>query len=253
MIEPAQTLSKLGLTDSEIAVYLSMCAGASSALEIGKSSGLKRPTIYYALSCLENRGLISKSTSSHGFIIEPIHRLESLVEEKSREIVKLSSEVEDLIPLLTEKSPALLHKPKVSFYEGKEAVKAVVMETLYGKEKLVYTIAPHKNFFQSIGPNFVETYIKERNRRNIKIKSLWEQEISLPLFHLYYKQKDSIRILPTESKGFDSTIFIFGNKTMYVSSIKSPFAVIITSEEHAHMMKCLFEGLWASSTPHRTE
>ena len=250
MIEPSKILSKLGLSDSEVAVYLAMCAGATSAQEIGKTTGLKRPTIYYAFSCLLERGLISKSPTSSGFVVEPAHRLESLVEQKSRDVVQLSSEIENLIPILAEKSPALKAKPTVSFYEGKGAVKAVVMETLYGKDKMLYTIAPHKNFFQSIGPDFVEMYIKERNRRNIKIKSLWENEIPLSQFNEYYKNPDSVRILPKESLGLHSTTFIFGTKTMYVSSFNSAYAIIITSEEHAETMKCMFNGLWSNSKKH---
>lgn len=253
MLQPTKILSQLGLTDSEIAVYMAMCAGAGTALEIGKASGLKRPTIYYALSSLEQRGLVSKSTSHAGFTLEPIERLESLVEERSREVLKLSADVENIIPILATTSKGMNKKPTVSFYEGKDAVKAVVMETLYAQDKKLYTIAPHKNFFWSIGEDFVEMYIKERNRRSIKIKSLWEEPVSVQTFNQYYKDPDSVRILPKESKGFHSTTFIFGNKTMYVSSMKSPFAVIINSDEHAHMMKCLFEGLWSASSKHPTK
>ena len=60
MQEPRKHLTDLGLSDSEVTVYLAMVSGARTARDLVKVTRLKRPTVYYALGCLERRGLTSK-------------------------------------------------------------------------------------------------------------------------------------------------------------------------------------------------
>ena len=57
MQEPRKQLLDLGLSDSEVTVYLAMVSGVRTARDLIKTTRLKRPTVYYALGCLERRGL----------------------------------------------------------------------------------------------------------------------------------------------------------------------------------------------------
>jgi hypothetical protein len=66
----------------------------------------------------------------------------------------------------------------------------------------------------------------------------------------YYEGVSEVRILPKIMHGkFHTTIFIYDDKTVYVSSKKQSYCVVITSQEHADTMQAWFEGLWASSKP----
>ena len=84
MQEPRKNLLALGLSDSEVTVYLAMVSGARTARDLVKITGLKRPTVYYALSCLEKRGLTSKTgmTGDKSFSLEPIEKLSVIAKEK---------------------------------------------------------------------------------------------------------------------------------------------------------------------------
>ena len=52
MQEPRKNLLALGLSDSEVTVYLAMVSGVRNARDLVKITDLKRPTVYYAFICL---------------------------------------------------------------------------------------------------------------------------------------------------------------------------------------------------------
>ncbi len=253
MQNPQKTLEKLGLTESEIRVYLSLVSGAKNIRDILKTSQLKRPTAYYAINSLRKRGLVTKPVEENTmiFTLEPYERLETLVEEKSRDIVALSKEIDQLIPSFTRKNANKDQKPLVSFYEGIEAVKTIVMETLYCKSKLHLSIAPQDNFFWQVGAEFVKTYVEERTRRNIETRNLWEKRIDPEVYEQYYREYSNVRILPPVMLGkFATTIFLYDDKTLYISSLTNAYCVLIQSQEHKDMMTAIFEGLWSASEKH---
>ena len=93
--------------------------------------------------------------------------------------------------------------------------------------------------------------MNEPNKRNITTRNLWEKEIDPKIFEEYYQKNAEVKILPKVMEGkFSTTIFLYDNKTLYVSSLKANYAVLITSKEHHETMSALFEGLWSSSKPH---
>lgn len=253
MIDPEKHLKELGLSDSETTVYLSMIAGARSARELLKTTKMKRPTVYYALSSLEKRGLISKSKKDNdsNFTLSPLERLVTIARERESEAMILTEKIGELAPFLSKNQNEKNTKPQVSFFEGIEAVKRVVMDMMYVKNKNIESIAPSKNFFWEVGGEFVKSFVEERIKRNIHTRNLWEREIEKSIFKKYYEKASEVHILPSVMKDkFSTTIFIFDNSTLYVSSMKECYAVLITSEEHANTMRAIFEGLWSASKPH---
>lgn len=252
MIEPRTQLTALGLSDSEITVYLAMVSGARSVRDIGLTTRLKRPTIYYALGCLEKRGLVSKTgkQSDTRFAVESPRKLITLAREKSAESLALEESVADLVPFLTSShSPS--DKPSVAFFEGVDAVKAVIMEMHYAKKKHVLSVVPRDNFFWQVGREFVTRFLEERKRRGIHTRNLWDERKSGDAMRRFYDGFSEVRILPAVMLGkFKTAVFIYDDKTLYVASKKSCYAVLISSPEHAATMRAWFEGLWAGSKPH---
>ena len=253
MQEPRTHLLSLGLSDSEVTIYLAMVSGARTARDLGKVTQLKRPTVYYALSCLEKRGLVSKSglEGDKRFSLEPLERLTIIAEEKARESAKLTENIEALIPTLTADISPANQRPVVSFFEGVEAVQHVIMEMLYCRNKQIYSVVPDHNFFWQIGPDFVQAYIDERRSRKIKTKNLWESPITTKLIKQYYEGFSEVRILPKAMKGkFKTTVFLYDDKTLYISSMQNAYCVLIRSQEHHDTMRAWFDGLWSGSKPH---
>ena len=156
-----------------------------------------------------------------------------------------------MIPTLEATSSPANQKPAVAFYEGVDAVKNAVMEMLYCKNKRINSVVPKQNFFWQIGQDFVELFIEERVKRNIKTKNLWEAPINKGLMKQYYEGLSQVRIVPEIMHGkFQTTIFLYDNKTLYVSSKNNSYCVLITSKEHTDTMRAWFDGLWSVSSPH---
>lgn len=246
MQNPRETLARLGLVDSEIKVYLAMLGGARKVAEIMKTTRQKRPTVYYALAKLAERGLLRKTgRADEPYQPEPAERLRTVAENRVKEAGEIAKEIDGLIPHLGPKS-GRLEKPQVAFYEGVEAVKNVIMETLYCKDRHIDSIAPRDNFFWGIGQSFAASYVAERARRKIKTRNLWEAPIDPKRMREQdYRGLSEIRVLPKVMHGrFSTTVFLFDDKTLYISSLKNAYALLVTSQEHHDAMTAMFDGLW---------
>lgn len=253
MNEPRKQLEALGFTDSEITVYLAMISGTMNARDIIKATGLKRPTVYYAIGCLEKRGLISR-TGKDGdgkLFLEPISKLERLSEEKLRESAGLHEAITNLVPFLESQQSTIGEKPTVAFFEGREAVEQVIMEMLYCKKKQIDSIVPKENFFWQVGRDFVSKFVNERRRRGIHTKNIWQVEVEREIIAKYYPSPSEVRIAPDAMKKFDSTVFLYDDKTLYVSSKKNGYAILMTSQEHHDTMRAWFNAIWASARAHQ--
>lgn len=253
MKQPNNLLKQLGLSDAEAQTYLAMSAGAKSVPEIIKVTALPRPTVYYSLNRLYERGLVSKNglQEESTYTLEPTERLISLAKAKSEETTLLEKEITELVPTLNSQSPLIGGLPHVAFYEGIQAVKNVVMESLYCKDKVICSIAPQDNFFQQLGVDFVDKFLLERIRQNIKTRNLWERNIDSELYKQYYTGLSEVRILPEiMHKRYATTIFLYDDKVMYVASKASGYCLLVTSQEHRDTMQAIFDGLWDNSTPH---
>ncbi len=254
MQEPKKHLSNLGLSDSEVTVYLAMLSGARTARDLVKVTRLKRPTVYYALGCLEKRGLTSKTgiAGDKNFSLEPVHKLKAMAREKLLEASQLEESIEELIPTLEGISAPVNQRPTVAFYEGVDAVKNAIMEILYCKSKKISSIVPKENFFWQVGKDFVKLFVEERIRRNIVTKNLWDAPVDTTVIREYYQGLSEVKILPKiMHEKFKTTIFLYDDKTLYISSKNNSYCVLITSKEHTDTMRAMFDGLWSVSKPHK--
>jgi len=254
MNEPRKHLAALGLTDSEITIYLAMISGAVTARDLVKITRTKRPTVYYALGCLEKRGLISKTglEGDKKFSVEPIEKLRVLADEKALEIAQLKNNIDELIPFLASQESHINKKPVVSFFEGQGAVKHAIMDMLYCKDKKLNSVVSKENFFWQVGKEFVELFVTERKRRGIQAKNLWDTIVDSKIMKQYYDNPSEVRIVPPSMSGkFDTTIFLYDDKTLYISSIHNSYCVLITSQEHHDTMQAWFDGLWEVAKLHK--
>lgn len=251
MRTPHDLLAGLGLNDSEIKTYLAMIRGASAVREIMRSTRQKRPTVYYALSRLSERGLVRKTGrgAEERFAAAPPDRLKTIAEARTSEAQRLEKAVAELVPALAPTAGKGAERPHVAFYEGVEAVKNVIMETLYCRDRHIDSLAPRDNFFWQVGDAFAVGYVGERARRKIETRNLWEGPIDAKRQRKeHYEGLSEIRVLPDVMHGrFTTTIFLFDDKTLYISSLKNAYALLVTSQEHHDAMQAIFDGLWAGS------
>jgi len=239
-----KVLEEIGLSPAEVSVYVALLEGSQSVQEIIKITNEKRPTVYYSLNSLEKRGLVSKTGKEYGnkFQVEPIDNLEELVNKNIRKQNELLDKTKELKSIFS-KSKAE-SKVVVSYFDTLGAIKSAAFFSLYGKGRTIRTIVPADNFFHEIGVDFVKEYVKEKNKRGIKTKALWEDIPNKKIIEEYYSDAE-IRQLPINMhNSFATTIFIYDDKTLYISPKKENYAVLIQSGEHAKMMSAVFENIW---------
>lgn len=240
-------LDKVGLSPSEQTVYVALLEGASSVADIMKTTGEKRPTVYYALHQLESRGLVSKTGKEYGnkFRVEPIETLLAVVENNIREQEKLLEDVQMLGKRYAVKNKK--DNATVSYYDTHDAIKNIIAYSLYTKNKSIRTIVPTYNFFNDMGDEFKKEYVSEKSKRGIVTQALWENIPNKSIINALYGNKSSIKQLPLEMhNAFKTTIFIYDDKTLYISPTKESFALLIQSKEHASTMNAIFDALWVS-------
>lgn len=250
MTYPKDTLIQVGLTPIEADVYILMTSGVCSAKNIIKQTKIKRATVYYVLANLEQRGLISKKNNhlDHEYIVESFDVLQGLAETKKIEAEKLVEGIKSTITTFTKQTGAKEETPTVAFYEGIETMKNIIFSTAYCKSKVLKTIIPASSFFWSIEDRFIREYVDRRIQNGVKTKSMWEKKISDDVYQSQYKNISNVRMLPDHIKNlFSTSIFIYDNRVMYISSLENAYCIVVTSAEHFNMMSALFEGLWVTS------
>lgn len=240
-------LEEIGLPQAEALVYISLLDGSKSVQEIIRTTSEKRPTVYYSLNSLEKRGLVSKTGKDYGnkFQVEPIDKLEELVGNnirKQTQLLERAKKIKAFYPQSEGTAKAL-----VSYFDSFESIKTAIFYCLYSKEKTIRSIVPGQNFFHQIGRDFVEEYVKEKKKRKIKTVALWEDIPNKKLIEEYYNNS-TIRQLPVGMHNcFDTTVFMYDDKTLYISPKKEQYAVLIQSQSHAKLMRSMFDNIWLSA------
>ena len=94
---------KLGLSDKEMAVYLSLLEhGASSVRNLAQLANLNRGTAYDILKKLQEVGLVSffHKNTKQNFVAEDPERILKLLSDRGEDLKKAEEKIKDLIPEL---------------------------------------------------------------------------------------------------------------------------------------------------------
>lgn len=237
-------LTDIGLAPAEVVVYQALLGGAGSVAEIMKTTAEKRPTVYYSLNSLEKRGLVHKTGKDYGgkFQVAPLVNLSALIGRTIKQhehLLEQAKQLETFYPL--QKSTG---KVLVTYFDRIETITAAISYTLYSKDKIIRSIVPAQNFFHEMGRGFVEDYVHEKQKRKIKTIALWEDIPKRSIMDEYYNTSDIKQLPIIMHNRFATTIFIYDDKTLYVSPKKDCYAVLMQSTEHAETMRAVFDSIW---------
>lgn len=239
-----KTLEKLGLSDKEIKVYLSVLSlGGSSVRKIADSSGINRGTTYDILKHLMELDLVRyyQEDKKQYFIAEDPEKLTKALEKKKTELDDVKSEIEDIIPQLKSLYDNAEHKPVVKYYEGNGAVKIILEDVLHSfdknsqKEYYVYSSSAIKKYLYEVYPEFSEERIKEGI--NVKVISIGPGgEIRGLDSRKWMSKKDSA---PTYT-------LIYNGKVAMISVDKNnkPLGIVIEDDNIYQTQKMFFEFIW---------
>ena len=231
-------LENLGLTKSEIKVYLSLLElNSASASEIAEKSGIYRKNTYDALNKLIKKGLVSfaKVETKRIFNATDPQRLLEFVELRKKEIQEVLPELKTIY-----KTPPLVDD--VMVFKGKEGLKTIFEDII--KSKSNYDKFGSGEKFKETLPYYYTQYQKKKINTSIKCRAIYSENERCEEFVKEFIGK--VHFLPKEFVN-PSTTIVYGKKVAIIIWKENPIGVLINSGEVAESYKYYFELLWANS------
>ena len=231
-------LHQLGFSTNEATVYLAaLSTGLTSAAHIAKKAGLQRTTTYSVLDYLVKRGVVgqSKVRGKTRFAAEPPEKLLVLVGDIH---IKLKKALPELEALYNKKGA----KPKILFYEGREAIQSVYDDTLREKPKEILewnTDAYFERFPKD------HAYIAKRMELGIRARrlagegSVWQKK------HQPYDRSELSEtiIVPRDQFSPMVEVNIYNDKVAFMN-YADEMSVIIENKAIAEAMRQAYELSW---------
>lgn len=230
----------LGLDSKEAAVYIALAElGEGSVLDIARSSGVNRASLYYILEGMKKRGFITHVKSPKGtHLFMPADPRMLLAREKQR-----VREFEAVIPELKALVNKTGHRPSVRYFEDIEGVKAVYEDTLNAKTEILNYANSRE--IRNHWPGYDEEYVAKRAEKKIWLRGIapnddYGQRVQSQdkFFHR------EIRLIDSQKLPFNNEINIYDSKIAMVSFVKPIFGVIIESKALAETQRSIFEMAW---------
>lgn len=241
-------LQQLGLSDKEAKTYLaSLELGSAAVQEIAKKSGLKRPTVYFAIEQLVKKGLMSSFEKGKKtfFAAESPERLISLITLQQKKAQSLEENLRKFLPQLNDIFGLTGERPKIRFLEGKEGLKALQDDFLKTEDKNIENIYPRDDFIKVFSEAERKDYIAKLRKKRIKVRTIYtsKQEASALVPNPYAERK----FVPYEKFPFSADITIYGNKVAIGTFRGKLMGAIIESKEIAETLRLVFNLAWESA------
>lgn len=231
-------LEKMGFSKNESRIYMSSLEmSVASAQDIAVKAGLKRTTTYSVLSSLVGRGIIGKTLVKNKtrFVAEPPEKLLNLANE-------IKENIKGVLPQLDAIYNKNEVKPRITYYEGENAIHNVYEDTLREMPEEILEWNTNK-FFEHFSKDY--NYIEKRTRLGIRarriagIGSLWDTK------HKYLDTKELAKTITVSKELFDLEIEvnIYNNKIAFMNYAEK-MSVIIESKAIADAMRQAYELSW---------
>lgn len=246
----SKILSKIGLSDKEITIYLiSLRLGSQPASILSKQTGINRTTIYNIFESLIKKGLaskIDKGAATYFQVLDPSNLMSYLERNKNeyiREIDKQKKEVEEILPTIKSLENPAGTKPKVQFFEGEKGMREAYENTLKSNEPIRAYANPedmHKGL-----PNFFPEYYERRKNAGIKIRAISpDNKLSVERHRHDKKEIREMKLIDRKKYEFSPEINIYDDKVL-IASWQEKMAILIESREIADLHKKMYDLLWS--------
>lgn len=236
-----EVLENAGLSENEAKVYLAALElGETSVYRLAKKSGVKRTTTYLAVENLKEKGLMSEYMRDNVTVCyaENPKKLVGQLEEKKNSLEKIMPELLAFNNLIDK-------KPKIRYFEGKEAYKEVFGDVLnYPDSETLVTF--NEKFWDWDG-YFKGYFMPKRKEKKIWARILFRD---IPELRAVASQVESYlsqaKFVPSEKFQIGIEMIIYGNDKVGLVSYQEEMAIIIESKMIYDTQKSLFEVIWES-------
>ncbi len=233
-----QAFIDLGLTEQEARVYLAAWElGSSDASTIAKKSGFQRTAAYPILKKLVHQGFISifyKSTKRQYRAQQP--------EKLARTFARRLHNFENIIPYLKSLEKQKAQAFGLQFIETETELKHFYQDVIEKYAHKEYYIIGSAPAWEGISPEFFVNFRKKRAQAHIRTKLLLSAE-SKGIVSDNPKLLRTEKLLP-EKHIFKSTIDIYPDQILIISSNLSALGVVIAIPPMVDVFKSVFEIMW---------
>lgn len=257
-LEYTENIVSTGLSKEQAVVYEALLKlGESPASTISKSIPnkypLSRPLIYKVLEELikldlaekkDLEGKVATFTPKHPVAInKAIDAEKARIERTKEEFLNTSGKLSSLFNLTS-------GKPGVQFYEGKDGVWEVLMDSLTSTEE-VLSCADLEAIEKYI-PDLNAEYSIMREDKGIKKRALViDSKISRDFLRSYDHAITTVKLIKetTQRPNFQTVMQIYDQKVSYITLTNNYLVgIIITDQYIANTHKYLFESMWNLSS-----
>lgn len=246
------SLSKLGLSENEIKIYLYLLkAGSKTAYEISKDTNIYRVHIYDKLEQLMSKGLVTHifKGAKKFFQATPPTKIKQYLEDKKHQLEIQEQEVEAILPQLE----AMANLPKedtfVEVFKGPEGLKYFLKDIIKTKQEVLISGIEDQKYQEAL-PIFMQQYFRDVRKNKIKERVLTSKKKNIFLFNKTLTPTTHYRFL--EQNQFNPTnTFIYADRVVIVTWGSPVTAVMIKNNQIAQTYRNHFEHLWkiAAKTP----
>ena len=178
MIE--KDIQSLGLNEKEAKVYLaSLELGQATVQKISAKAGIKRPTTYFIIENLMERGLMSSyyQGKKQLFMAEMPERILDLIAKERKELELREEQFKRLLPELQSINNRNKDKPVVKYYEGKEGMLAMTSEYMkMSKNQKAYMVFSRDIIEKNLSVEELKDIRQERLSNKISTKVIYSRE-----------------------------------------------------------------------------
>lgn len=246
-------LKEIGLTDSEIKIYLLLLKQSPlTKSPIVKATNISGSKVYEVLHRLSQKGLVSITTKNNikQFSAASPEKIKDYLQRKKDELNKVQEQVNNILPSLFLLEKTQSDTPEIAIFTGWEGMATVYQEELAQAKKgdKLHVIGASKGanteqterFFSKYGSICFDKGLNLRMLFNTSARD-YVKRIEQHIKHTYNK-RFLFQKTPTEVSIFKETIFI-------VLLRQEPIIIRIKNKETADSFRQYFEVLWEKAKP----
>lgn len=237
-------IQSLGLNEKEAKVYLaSLELGQATVQKISAKAGIKRPTTYFIIEGLMERGLMSSyyQGKKQFFMAEMPERILDLIAKERKDLDLREEQFKRLLPELQSINNRNKDKPVVKYYEGKDGVLTMALEHMKSsKGQEFYSVFSRDIVERFITPDELLNLRKERIANKLTTKTIYSREKG----DMIGIENANLVRLPAEEFPVTCDIAFYEDKVRIASFRDRMMGVVIEDKEIAQSFRAIFELAW---------
>lgn len=248
-LEVKEYLNKLGLTSTEIDIYLALVTtGPSTILNLSRYTKIKRSTVHFIVESLIKKNFVfeTKSKVKRLIVAEDPKRIKEILNIKSENLDNLKIEADRIIRSInsiSNKDSNFNDFAEFSYYKGLDNIADIYKQTL--SANFVYSFSNLDRYYKTYPGSrklFVNALNKNKDRvvKTIAVDSYLSRQIEKTKINDHYKTK-----FISEDFFDNADIHIYDGKTAIITLDKNPSGVVIKSQIITTSLTGLHNVLWS--------